>query len=416
MAAFIKTADHLTVVFDNGESITVYPSNPKYREIVVALTAKDYAKVRTLSSPVAAIKDKIAVVNKRVGSQVEFKNGQVYYNGVVIHNTLTDRIVDMSNDGFDIGPMIKFLENLKQNPSFRAVKELYGFLEKGNLPITEDGHFIAYKRVRNDFTDVHSGKFSNAPGKIVEMPRNEVDEDSRNECSNGLHFCSRDYLQHFPGDRIVVLKINPADVVAIPADYQSTKGRTCRYEVLNELGSEAEKLEGAFRPSADYVEPPDTGDSFESLYDENYDDDYEDDADDTLFSTEGSIETQFIERADGSLVLGLAGEVVGESIRSIDLETGEIVGTYPSLKEAAEDNGVTPSAIRRVLKGERKSTGGYGWSVVEVTPKSANDSTPHAANLATQHEHGTLKSGQPHFDSSSWPYDEEDDEDEDRPW
>ena len=32
----------------------------------------------------------------------------------------------------------------------------------------------------------------------------------------------------------MIVKINPKDVVAIPADYNNTKGRTCRYEVVGE--------------------------------------------------------------------------------------------------------------------------------------------------------------------------------------
>jgi hypothetical protein len=32
----------------------------------------------------------------------------------------------------------------------------------------------------------------------------------------------------------MILKINPRDVVAIPADYNNTKGRCCRYEVIGE--------------------------------------------------------------------------------------------------------------------------------------------------------------------------------------
>lgn len=79
---------------------------------------------------------------------------------------------------------------------------------------------------------------SNAPGNIVEMERNTVDDNMNNTCSTGLHFCSKEYLSHFGSSdsRTVILKINPADVVSIPADYNSTKGRACRYEVLGELG------------------------------------------------------------------------------------------------------------------------------------------------------------------------------------
>jgi hypothetical protein len=131
--------------------------------------------------------------------------------------------------------MVKFTENLLENPSRRAVTELYLFLEKGNLPITSDGHFLAYKKVRDDYLDVYSGTIDNSVGQVVEMERNRVDDDKNNTCSYGLHFCSKDYLQSFSGDRIVILKINPRDVVSIPTDYAFTKGRTCRYEVIGEV-------------------------------------------------------------------------------------------------------------------------------------------------------------------------------------
>jgi hypothetical protein len=130
-----------------------------------------------------------------------------------------------------------------QNPSKRAVEELYTFLEKGNLPLTPDGYFLAYKKVQHDFKDIHSGTMDNSPGKIVEMERNAVDDNMHNTCSTVLHFCAKEYLPHFgnrasgkKADRVVILKINPADVVSIPADYNSTKGRACRYEVIGELG------------------------------------------------------------------------------------------------------------------------------------------------------------------------------------
>ena len=78
----------------------------------------------------------------------------------------------------------------------------------------------------------------NAVGDTLSMPRNAVDEDKNRTCSAGLHFCSYSYLPHFGGERIVVVKINPRDVVAIPADYNNAKGRTCRYEVVEELAVE----------------------------------------------------------------------------------------------------------------------------------------------------------------------------------
>jgi hypothetical protein len=165
--------------------------------------------------------------------------------------------------------MIAFMENLMSNPSRRAVNELYGFLEKGELPITPDGCFLAYKRVRDDFLDVHSGSVLNKPAQImtaaelaampvkagkvtvnvensvtvVSMERNAVDDDKNRTCSEGLHFCSKHYLGHFGGERIMILKLNPRDVVSIPSDYNDSKGRACRYEVVGELGADYD-LEG----------------------------------------------------------------------------------------------------------------------------------------------------------------------------
>jgi hypothetical protein len=132
------------------------------------------------------------------------------------------------------------MENLYANPSKRAVTELYGFLEKNNLPITPDGYFLAYKKVRKDFLDVHSGTMDNSPGTIVEMERNKVDDNKDQTCSTGLHFCGMSYLSHFGGERTVIVKINPADVVSIPSDYNDAKGRACRYEVIGEMGVNAE--------------------------------------------------------------------------------------------------------------------------------------------------------------------------------
>ena len=141
----------------------------------------------------------------------------------------------MYKDGFDITPLLAFYSNLILNPSKTAQEELYSFLEKSNLPITPDGHFLAYKKVRGDYKDCHTGTIDNSVGQKVFMSRNEVDDDRNNLCSTGLHFCSLDYLRHFGGERIMILKINPLHVVSIPRDYNDSKGRCCFYEVIGEL-------------------------------------------------------------------------------------------------------------------------------------------------------------------------------------
>jgi len=170
-----------------------------------------------------------------VEGAIEVKDGVLFYKDEELANSMTTRILNMLEEGYDGKPMINFLANLMSNPSMTAVQELYGFMEKGQLPITPDGHFLAYKKIKGNYTDCYTGEIDNSVGTTVKMTRNNVDDDRNRTCSSGLHFCSLEYLDNFHGDRVVAVKINPRDVVSIPSDYNNTKGRCCQYEVILEL-------------------------------------------------------------------------------------------------------------------------------------------------------------------------------------
>ncbi|KAI9549450.1 hypothetical protein GHT06_001850 [Daphnia sinensis] len=88
--------------------------------------------------------------------------------------------------------------------------------------------FLGIQKVRDNYMDCHTGTMDNSVGKIVEMDRNLVNDNKDQTCSAGLHFCSESYLNCFGGERIVIVKINPADVVSIPSDYNDAKGRACK--------------------------------------------------------------------------------------------------------------------------------------------------------------------------------------------
>lgn len=225
---FVIQGNNVTVVIGNKPH-TISKTHITYQKVVDAIKADDWDTVRDVIEP------KKVVLNYGQG-HVSIQGEKLFWKGQEFHNALATRMIQMLQDGFNIEPMIKFMENLMENPSKRAVDELYGFLEKNNLPLTPDGHFLAYKRVREDFLDCHSGTMDNSVGKIVEMPRNQVDDNKDNTCSTGLHFCSQEYLNSFGGARTVIVKINPRDVVSIPSDYNNSKGRACRYEVVGELG------------------------------------------------------------------------------------------------------------------------------------------------------------------------------------
>jgi hypothetical protein len=226
--AHIVTEQSVTIVTDE-ETIMVPRSHISYDDVVELLDLEEYMDAIAMADATQRIEDfgegKVTVIG-----------GVVFYNGQELHNSLTRRILAMVKDGFSVGPMVQFLTNLMSNPSQRAVTELYRFLEHNDLPITLDGHLLAYKNVAANYRDRHSQSFDNSIGSVCEMERNQVMDDPSITCSTGLHFCSIEYLKGFWGTdgHTMVVKINPRDVVSIPLDYNDAKGRCSRYEVIAE--------------------------------------------------------------------------------------------------------------------------------------------------------------------------------------
>ena len=178
------------------------------------------------------------VRDSAAGSKVEIIHGTVYYEGQELNNALTNKLLNLLDGGFDVTPWVKFLENLMLNPSFRSRECLFGFLDNFNAPITPEGNFIAFKRIRKDWKDIHSGTMDNSVGNVVKMDRTKVDDDPQHTCSSGLHVCADQYLTQFADaakSRTVVVEVNPANVVAVPYDYNFAKMRVCEYKVVEEI-------------------------------------------------------------------------------------------------------------------------------------------------------------------------------------
>lgn len=225
---YIMGRDSITVAV-NGATSTVREGQANYAALREAIKSKDWDAIPDLLTPAKAVETFGA-------GNIKIVNGEVTMNGRVLRNGVTARILQMVAEGFDAAPLMKFLENLMANPSKTAVDELYDWLEGTSLPITEDGYFLAYKKVRDDYLSFYDGKTSNRVGETPNMPRNEVNDDRDQTCSQGLHFCSMSYLGSYYGGqgRVMILKINPADVVSIPSDYDFAKGRAWQYLVIGE--------------------------------------------------------------------------------------------------------------------------------------------------------------------------------------
>lgn len=228
----LRTVQGVSVFIKGRPSVTIDKGAGNYEAVMKALENND------LSALTLALDTRKYVVAKSFGKFVVDANGNLTYGGSFpLPLALSDYVLPILKKADNLEPILLFIENLLSNPSEYARAELMQWIEKAQMPITPDGSFLAYKRVRDDYKDVHSGTMDNSVGQVVQMPRLAVDDDRNRTCSAGLHFCSKDYLSHFPGERIVVVKINPADVVSIPVDYDFTKGRAWRYEVVAELST-----------------------------------------------------------------------------------------------------------------------------------------------------------------------------------
>lgn len=242
---YLLQGKNIILVIDGKSHTVTKDTHMNYAKIVEALKVNDWDSLRELIEP------KKAIINFGKG-YVTINGDDVMWKGQPFHNALSRRMIEMYQDGFPIDPMIRFMERLMANPSKRSVDQVYGFLEKNNLPITEDGYFLAYKKVREDYKDIHSGTISNHIGAVVEMERNLVDDNPDSTCSTGLHFCSESYLDHFgnSGQPVMILKIDPADVVSIPSDYNGAKGRCSKYEVIAQVNGDPK---AAFTAAVDKV-------------------------------------------------------------------------------------------------------------------------------------------------------------------
>lgn len=248
-----------TNIFLGGEYFAIDDSHKYYREIIEELSKDGDADPQQIRWYL----DQGKVVETFSEGNIKVVNGSVLYRGQPISNYCLEKALEFAANGFPYKPLLRFMDRLMENPSRNSVQELYRFLEHKGIPITQDGYFLAHKVVRPDYMDKYSGTVDNSVGKLISMPRNMVDDNMNNHCSNGYHVGALDYIYWYgkEGDRIMTVKVDPADCVSVPTDHDFMKLRVCKYEVVAEYG----------------VVSQDKLDEFKDAYTKDYADDDEND-------------------------------------------------------------------------------------------------------------------------------------------
>ena len=120
-------------------------------------------------------------------------------------------------------------------------EDLMKFIKRSEMPLTNDGRIIAYKRVNQHapgiYKDCHTGRVLQQVGSRVVMPVDLVDSSRHNSCSTGLHVCNLGYLSGFSGTNTLIVLVNPEDFIAVP-HREDTKARVCAYDIVGVMDSQ----------------------------------------------------------------------------------------------------------------------------------------------------------------------------------
>lgn len=240
------TGKSLVVVSTNGKGVQtkiVETSHPNWPMVLALYKEGRYDEL------VPAL-DISGAINAQFNGRFTVVGNQVFYGNEPVGGYLIDRMLFFMRElPKQAERLIKFAENLYQNPNPLVIQELYKFLEHKNMPITDDGCFLAYKGVGPDYYSISSGSIKILKGKVkngkvfngigeeIIAERKDVCDDANRGCAPGLHIGSWEYANGFKGDgHLMVVKTNPRDAVMVPSDCGYQKLRSCRYEVIAEEG------------------------------------------------------------------------------------------------------------------------------------------------------------------------------------
>lgn len=183
---------------------------------------------------------------ERMVAVVQTKKGPKEIVGVErLAKHMEHAVINKNTVGFQ-----KFMERLAGIKTEHTVDELLRFMERGDLPIADDGMIVAYKVLctyAGNIVDCHTRKVKQKLGSRVRMKKELVDPSRRTQCSSGLHVARRGYLRGFTGDVITLIKIDPADVVAVPFN-EPDKMRVAAYHIVAMLPAQVHQTLRSNKP------------------------------------------------------------------------------------------------------------------------------------------------------------------------
>lgn len=239
----------VTFIGNDGAFHSINSDTIGFDECLNSILINDIDAATAAAVPLTTIVARLAAVDPTFGTDGDVVTRQ----GQALPQRISALLMGYARNGSDaLSALVRFVKRLDDNPSKRSVESLYDWVEANGLSLNADGHIVAYKGVTNDSKSIHSGTASvngvvhtgqipNAIGDVITMPRNQVQDDPRIGCHQGLHVGSHSYASSF-GARLLTVTVDPADVVSVPTDCGAAKMRVCRYTVraINEAKAQYE--------------------------------------------------------------------------------------------------------------------------------------------------------------------------------
>lgn len=323
-ATFLKDGNLVPLLVNQNDRPQVYLEIEKLLNqegISLADLAQD---LLGLMSPEEKVKEKINSSYFLSGS-LTIRGGKIFFGENRLEEALANHMLSLLDgntpkDEKVWRSYVKFLDNMFQNASEDIRNQLFRWMEYENkagngFGITEDGCIVGYKGCQGTILEPmskftghaivdgveYNGHIPNKVGSVVQMPRSAVTADPAVGCSQGLHVGTRDYAVRW-APVLLLVKVNPRDVVSVPYECESQKMRVCEYTVLKVTdASEDHKMyhgETSYSDTSDGVLTE--SEAFDLLGEEIY-----------------------VETEDGEEIGGTVTDVYGDGLVSIIIEDGD---------------------------------------------------------------------------------------------
>lgn len=253
-------------VFHGGRPYVAGADHKNFGALMTALTQMEHDDVAIMRY--LDIEQGLTDLFQPLSERVSVNGTTICFDGDPVQNALTDKILAYFFGNIDNWkPLVNFFEKVQTNPNEHSRQHLFTWLERNHFILCEDGDFLGYKGVykhgENGFISSSSGeamvngrrikgRIPTTPGVVVEMPRSKVQHSPGQACAEGLHVGNWRYASTFAGHHVVLVKVNPRDVVSVPSS-ETEKMRVCRYYVVRHVTARIDAaVEGAGKTQ--YVE------------------------------------------------------------------------------------------------------------------------------------------------------------------